>query len=208
MGEPAEALKTLETVRQGGGDAGYRAEAGQLLARGYERTGPALRAAQAWQALAEAPGVEAPTVGRALARAGEIFLNEAMPEQALEAGLRALILESQLGAEPDKAGWGGETGDALRLVLARAYAARGDWTRAVVTMQDYLARAGVQGEQRVGALRELADYQEAHGRRSQALATLKSVGDEADAAPVVRRAADQTIKILQWDQAHPQWSVR
>jgi tetratricopeptide (TPR) repeat protein len=192
-------LPTLATRTQ-------QAEADFLLAKVYGRLGEPLQAAQAFQAVAENPHAPIEDRGTAFLTAGNLFLDAGLPLQSIELGIKAIMLEGD-ARNNDPPAWNAATGNALRLMLAQSYLARGDTPRGDILLEYYLARPEGSAGDRAMARLLAAQTRRRLGRLEDAIAHCQAVLDN-EATP--RLYADQArtlIKLLAWDKDHPRWAI-
>lgn len=205
-GSPERAAQLLEDLQTMDGGPDRQAAIGELLVEAYQKANRPLEAAQALQALAEAPGVAPARRSEALLQAGEIFLERKMPAQTVELGLKCLLREkqelekaqAQEGDPPDPV-----RANALRLLLARAYQASGDMARERVVLEDFLARPGITPEQKTRAEIMLSDNQRLSGQLDDVERLYQAVKGDAAADADWRKAADQMQRMLDWNRRHP-----
>ena len=202
-----EAIELIEKNLARIDDPDQSAKALRLLAEAYSAEDRPLEAAQAWQALAEVNPADSTTVGEASLRAGEIFLEQAMPLQAMEIGLKALFHEQQHLDQGLPVTWAPEVRDGLLLMLAKAYRARGDQQRALILLDEYLARPSITAGEAAFARRMVAECHREAGRLDASRAAYEAIlADERAPAPwpqIARRALDE----LSWNEQNPQWSI-
>jgi hypothetical protein len=204
---PAEALPLLETLDGSCKDPALLAQIDQQLATACLKTGQPLEAAQVWQNLSRRPGVAPKAAGEALAHAGELFLDQGLPVQTLELGLQGLLLEKQWLEQPAVGAWDPATGNALRLMLARAYQARGDFLRAMIVLDDASKRSGLTRDEKAQATLMMGDCRRRLGQGEAAVQAYQALAGDPGAPGPWRASAGQWLKVLAWDRDNPQWKI-
>jgi len=204
---PAEALALLDALEASCKDPAVVAQIDEQRATACLKTGQPLEAAQVWQNLSRRPGVTAKAAGEALMRAGELFLDQGLAVQTLELGLKGLILEKQALDRDDGGGWDPHTGSAMRLMLARAYQARGDTLRAMIVLDAAAQRSGLSGEDKAQATMMIGDCRRRLGQGDAAGQAYQALAGDTEAPGPWRTAAGQWLKVLAWDRAYPQWKI-
>jgi tetratricopeptide (TPR) repeat protein len=208
LGEVQQAIPILEGLLGGCHDAELTAQTYGQLAEAYRLSNRLLEAAQAFQSLANLPGITPTERGNALLQAGDIFMRKGMTVQAIELSLEGLIFEKELLEKSKEPGWDLGTGTALRLQLAKAYAAHADDKRARIVLEDILQRPELLADVKSEARLMLGDSLLKLGRKGEAIRIYQAaVEDGGTAANLWKDAAGQRLKTIDWDRAHPLWKI-
>lgn len=207
LGQPVRAIPILERLLGKTSDPTYTMEACEQLSEAYKQNNQPLEAAQAYQSLANTPGIAATRRGTALLKAGEIFMQRSMPVQAVEIGLKSLIFEKEVLDQNKGNGWDAQTGSNLRLMLARAYTAREDYARARIILGDLLRRPALSAEDKAQARLMLGDGALRLGHPQEALQIYQQTDQDDATPPLWKNAARDRLKTFDWDRDHPQWTI-
>lgn len=202
-GAAAQAVPLLEELQRQEPDGERQTALYALLAEAYLKANMSLEAAQALQSLAALPGVPIDRRIDNLRQAGEIFLQNAMPVQSIELGLKGLLQEKQAQEKPSPPTLDPAGGNALRLMLAKAYQAHGEVNRQQIVLDDLLRRPGVTPEQKAEIQILLSGSQRQEGRISDAEEIYKAVAADPAAEANWRDSATQMQKMIEWNRKHP-----
>jgi hypothetical protein len=207
LGRPAESMALLEHPLPASAAFGQQAQADALLAEAYRQLGMPLLAAQAFQTVVERPDAVGEQRGQAALAAGQLFLDNRMPLQAIEIGVEALLLENDV-LKAKHAPWNAATSRALRLMLARAFYERADLKRAGLLLQDCLDLPDGLSAEDVALARMLsAQCQQRLGHPAAARAACQAILADKNSPRLYSGQARQMQALLDWDAQRPQWAV-
>jgi len=145
MGRGLETLTELETLAERDSITSARVDATRTLARVYSSNEMPIQAAQTYELLARTNQIPSAERGAAWLSAGRLYLDQGLPRQTIEVGLRAIVYQEEQLEFSGNAAWDEKTDNRITLMLGRAFFELGDYRRATVLLEDYAARDGIGG---------------------------------------------------------------
>lgn len=196
MGRGEEAIEELEVLARSKSLANIGARAAQALAEIYESSGKTLLAAQAQERIARDAELDARERGNAWLKAGDLYLGEGLPHQAQEIMRRALIFEAEYAGRAEAPPWPVNISKRIRMTLARAFAEQNDYKRSAMTLENYLAQAGLTPEERGLGNYMLGESRRQMGRPDAARTAYESAINDDEIPEVWRKASTEALRAM------------
>lgn len=199
LGRGKEAIGRLESLRRKDTITNIRANALRVLADIYEKSGEKLEAAQASEALANGTDLSPDERGKAWDRAASLYLEEEMPTQTIDIGLRALRYEAEQSQNKTGTPWDPSVTVGLRHSLARAYYATNKFEEAAATLQSYLALKGLSADERGFGQFLLGECWRQLGVTADAQTAYQTAQADKSLPELWRKAAGEALASMEWE---------
>lgn len=201
VGRGVEVIAELEKFAQSESITSARVDAMRALAQVYNHNDLPIQAAQMFEKIGrtnELPSVER---GNAWLTAGRLYLDQGLPRQSVEVGLRAIVYEEDQDENTGIKAWDKALSGRLKMMLGRSFFALEEYRRAIVLFEDYLARGGLSGGER-GLAHYLLGLSRSYVEDpASARASLSASRRDTDVPKVWRDASAEILARLDYDSA-------